>query len=285
MVRPVFLTVARVSPMADREPLPNRRNPPVTEHLRLTIDAGVARLLIDRPAKHNAFDQAMWSAFPALVRAAMDDATVRLLIVQAAKPGAFSAGADIGEFAHSTGDPAWRKANQAAIRDTFVTLSRAPKPTLAVVDGDCIGGGCGIALACDLRIASSRARFGITPAKLGLVYPLHDTKLLVDLVGPAQARWMLYTGALLSAAEAARIGLVQQLSANLDADVAAYANAVVAASPHSQRATKAIVARILAGAVDDDPDSAAQFDAAFDRPDFREGVGAFLAKRKPRFGA
>jgi enoyl-CoA hydratase/carnithine racemase len=256
----------------------------VSDHLRLTVTAGVARLQIDRPAKRNAFDQAMWGAFPGLVRAAMDDASARLLIVEAAVPGPFCAGADIAEFATASADPAWRKANQAAIRATQVTLARAEKPTLAVIDGDCIGGGCGIALACDLRIASPRARLGITPAKLGLVYPLHDTKLLVDLVGPAQARWMLYTGALLSAAEAARIGLVQQLTDDLDGDVAAFAAAVVASSPHSQAATKAIIARILAGETDDNPDSSAQFDAAFEGPDFHEGVTAFLAKRKPNFG-
>ncbi|MGL4541786.1 MAG: enoyl-CoA hydratase-related protein [Polymorphobacter sp.] len=257
----------------------------MTDNLRLEIKSGVARLLIDRPAKRNAFDQAMWAAFPALVRAAMDDASVRLLIVQAAVPGPFCAGADIGEFASASADPAWRRANQAAIRATQVTLARAEKPTLAVVDGDCIGGGCGIALACDLRIASARARFGITPAKLGLVYPLHDTRLLVDVVGPAQARRMLYTGALLDAAEATRIGLVQVLADDLDAAVAEFAAGIIGSSGHSQRLSKAIIARIIAGETDDDPASTALFDAAFTGADFREGVSAFLAKRKPNFGA
>ena len=79
---------------------------------------------------------------------------------------------------------------------------RRRKPTIAVIDGDCIGGGCGIALACDMRIAGPAARFGITPAKLGLVYPLHDTKLLVDAVGPSQAKRILFTGQILPADEA-----------------------------------------------------------------------------------
>jgi enoyl-CoA hydratase/carnithine racemase len=227
----------------------------------------------------------MWSAFPGLVRAAMDDRSVRLLIVQAAVPGPFCAGADIGEFARASADPAWRRTNQAAIRSSFVTLARAEKPTLAAVDGDCIGGGCGIALACDLRISSARGRFGITPAKLGLVYPLHDTRLLVDVVGPAQARRMLFTGALLDAAEATRIGLVQLLAADLDAAVADYAASIVGSSGHSQRMSKAIIARIITGETDDDPASSAQFDAAFTGADFREGVSAFLAKRKPNFDA
>ena len=225
----------------------------------------------------------MWAAFPGLVERALGDASVRLLIVASAHPGPFCAGADIGEFAAASRDPAWRAANQAAIRATQVTLARATIPTLAAVDGDCIGGGCGIALACDVRIASPRARFGITPAKLGLVYPLHDTKLLVNLVGPSHAKRLLFTGALIGASEALRLGLVQQVADDLDAAVAGFADQVRAASGASQRATKAIVARILGGVTDDDAASAAGFDAAFDGADFAEGVSAFLAKRSPRF--
>lgn len=255
----------------------------MTAPLRLDIEAGIARLLIDRADKRNAFSQAMWSAFPGLVDAAMAHPDVRVLIVQAATPGAFCAGADIAEFAACAADPEWRRANGAAIRATQVTLARAPKPTLAVVDGDCIGGGCGIALACDLRIASPRARFGITPARLGLVYPLHDTRLLVDLVGPSHAKRLLYTAELIDAAEAHRIGLVQMLSADLDAAVADHVTRLLAGSPHTQRATKAIVARILSGVTDDDRGSAGQFDAAFEGRDFAEGVAAFLGKRPPNF--
>ncbi len=252
--------------------------------LRLEIADGVAQLLIDRPAKHNAMDLAMWEAFPGCVDRAMADPAVRLLIVRSATPGLFCAGADIGEFARSSGDADWRAANQTAIRATQITLARAPKPTVALVDGDAVGGGCGIALACDLRIASPRARFGITPAKLGLVYPLHDTRLLVDLVGPAQAKRLLFSAMLIDAAEALRIGLVQQVADDAAAAVAAFAAAVLAASPASQRATKAIVQRIVEGAHDDDASSAAGFDAAFTGADFAEGVAAFLGRRKPVFG-
>jgi enoyl-CoA hydratase/carnithine racemase len=181
------------------------------------------------------------------------------------------------------GGPAWRKRNQAAIRRTQVTLARAPKPTIAAVDGDCIGGGCGLALACDLRVASPRARFGITPAKLGLVYPLHDTKLLVDVVGPAQAKRLLYTAGLIDAREAHRIGLVDILADDLASAVGELTTSIAAASPHSQRASKAIIRRILDGTVDDDPASSTEFDDAFQGEDFREGVAAFLGKRAPRF--
>jgi enoyl-CoA hydratase/carnithine racemase len=227
--------------------------------------------------------QAMWEALPGHVAAAMSDPAVRLLHVGSATPGMFCAGADIGEFATASTDPAWRARNQAAIRATQLALARAPKPTLAIIDGDAVGGGCGIAMACDLRIASPRARLGITPAKLGLVYPLHDTRLLVDLVGVGQARRLLYSAALIDAAEALRIGLVEMVADDLAGAVAAFTASVLAQSPASQRASKAIIQRIVEGAHDDDAGSAAGFDAAFEGADFAEGVAAFVEKRQPIF--
>ncbi len=255
----------------------------VDETLRLECEGPIARLLIDRAAKRNALDQAMWERLPQLVEKAMALREVRVLVLTSAAPGLFCAGADISEFAALSRDADWRQRNQAAIRRTQVTLARAPKPTIAAVDGDCIGGGCGLALACDMRVASRHARFGITPAKLGLVYPLHDTKLLIDVVGPAQAKRLLFTAGLLDAPEAQRIGLVDILADDLSAAVDELTQAIAAVSPHSQRASKAIIRRILDGATDDDPASSADFDMAFEGADFREGVAAFLEKRKPNF--
>jgi enoyl-CoA hydratase/carnithine racemase len=247
--------------------------------LRLETSGPVAHLLIDRAAKRNAITQAMWEQFPALIVQAMRDDAVRVLILRAAEPGAFSAGADIAEFAAGARDPNWRARNQAAIASAQSTLSRAPKPTIAFVEGDCVGGGCGLAVACDLRVATSAARFGITPAKLGLVYSLHDTKLLVDLVGPAQAKRILFTAELLDAREAHRIGLVDFV----DADPPALAERIAANSPHTAREAKAMVRRILDGQAHDDAVTAQLFGDAFTLPDFEEGVSAFLDKRAPRF--
>lgn len=247
--------------------------------LRLENNGAIAQLLIDRAAKRNAITQEMWEALPGLIDQAMGEDSIRVLIVRAAEPGAFSAGADIAEFGAGARDPEWRARNQAAIAMAQLTLSRAPKPTVAYVEGDCVGGGCGLAIACDLRVATSTARFGITPAKLGLVYSLHDTKLLVDLVGPAQAKRILFTAGLIDAAEAHRIGLIDLL----DADPLALADTIATNSSHTAREAKAMVRRILDGQTHDDTTTSGLFADAFTLPDFEEGVAAFLKKRAPRF--
>ena len=136
-----------------------------------------------------------------------------------------------------------------------------------------------MALACDIRVATLKARFGITPAKLGLVYPLHDTKLLVDLVGPGQAKRILYTGDLLSAEEALRIGLIDLIADHPDDLLAG----ITANSLHSQRQSKKIMRRILDDQADDDEATLAMFADAFEGADFKEGVAAFLGKRKAVF--
>ncbi|WP_417619560.1 enoyl-CoA hydratase/isomerase family protein [Parasphingorhabdus sp.] len=252
--------------------------------LRLEKNGKIAHLLIDRPDKRNAFTQKMWELFPALLADAMADDAVRVLTVNASKKdSAFCAGADIGEFGAGSTDPEWRVRNQAAIGKLQHELAQAPKPTIAVIDGDCVGGGCGIALACDIRVAGPRARFGITPAKLGLVYPLHDTKLLVDAVGPSQAKRILFAGQILPADEALRIGLITILADEPYVEAMALADTMASVSSHSQRMSKAIIKRILDGQADDDADSRALFDSAFESDDFKEGVSAFLDKRKPEF--
>jgi len=251
--------------------------------IRLEKRGAVAHLLIDRAAKRNAFTQEMWEVLPQRLGEAMADAAVRAVILRSAEAGAFCAGADIAEFGAGALDPAWRARNQDAIRRAEYELARAEKPVIAAVDGDCVGGGCGLAIACDLRVASPRARFGITPAKLGLVYSLHDTKLLVDLVGPAQAKRILFTAQLLGAEEAQRIGLIEIVDGDPVAAAEALAGTVATASSFSVRNTKKMVRRILDGQSDDDAETRALFDAAFSGEDFAEGVAAFLEKRKARF--
>ena len=248
--------------------------------LRLETNGPIAHLLIDRADKRNAFEMGMWEAMPDLLDQAARNSDLRLLLIRAAQSGPFCAGADIKELLANKDDTAWRARNQAAINRVQFELTRHPLPTLAFIEGDCIGGGCGIALACDLRVATQSARFGITPAKLGLVYPLHDVKLLTDLVGPGQAKRILYTGNLIDADEALRIGLVEQV-ANDPADLV---DAMMAASPYSIRETKRFMRRVLDGQSQDDEETLRIFTTAFTGPDFLEGTTAFVEKRKPEFG-
>jgi enoyl-CoA hydratase/carnithine racemase len=248
-------------------------------NLRLERDGPIGRILIDRADKRNAFNQAMWEQFPVLLGAALIDRAIRVVVVQSATPGMFCAGADITELMIHKDNAAWREANQAAINRTQHELARFAKPTIAFINGDCVGGGCGIALACDIRVATADSRIGITPAKLGLVYPLHDTKLLVDLVGPGQAKKILFTGELLPAAEALRVGLIELI----DENPASLVRQIAENSAYSTHEIKGFVRRILDGQADDDLETKRVFADAFTRPDFVEGTTAFAEKRKPEF--
>lgn len=247
--------------------------------LRLERDGPIGRILIDRPEKRNAFNQEMWELFPVLLGAASIDRAIRVVVVQSATPGTFCAGADVSELMAHKDNAAWREANQAAINRTQHELARFAKPTIAFIDGDCVGGGCGIALACDIRVATATSRLGITPSKLGLVYPLHDTKLLFDLIGPGQAKKMLFTGELLSAEDAMRIGLIEIIDDNANA----LARQIADNSAHSTHEIKAFIRRIIDGQSDDDLETKRIFAEAFTKPDFLEGTAAFLEKRKPKF--
>jgi enoyl-CoA hydratase/carnithine racemase len=244
--------------------------------IRLDTSGTFAHLLLDRAEKRNAMTTAMFAAVPELLTEAGD---ARVLILTSATGELFCAGADIGELSANADSLAWRQENQRAINAAQYALARAPFATIAFIDGDCVGGGCGLAMACDLRVASARARFGITPAKLGLVYPLHDTKLLVDLVGPGAAKRILFTSALIDAEEALRIGLIDVI-ADSPYPLAAQ---IADKSPHSIREAKTMVRRILDGQAEDDAETLGIFADAFTGDDFAEGVAAFLAKRPAVF--
>jgi enoyl-CoA hydratase/carnithine racemase len=244
----------------------------------------VATLTINRPDRLNAVTFAMFSRLPALLAEAEAAGGVRVLVLRGAGRKSFSAGADISEFETARTTP-----EQAAVYDDAVlaaeeALATFPAPTIAAIHGHCYGGGCALALACDLRFASSGARFAITPAKLGIVYPLRATKRLVDAVGPSRAKFILMSGIDIDAARAAAIGLVDEVDDDVDAAVADFAAILAARSGVTQRAAKQTVARVLNGATADDDAQAALRDASLASPDYAEGVRAFLERRPPKFG-
>jgi enoyl-CoA hydratase len=248
-------------------------------------DGDVAWLVIDRPDKHNAMSQAMWEALPGIAAQVEADPAIKVVVVKGAVAKAFSAGADISEFEALNNDKALRDANRAAITNGLRALTRISKPTVAMVRGICMGGGCAIALTCDIRFASPEARFGIPPAKLGLAYSLEDMKQLVDVVGPSHAKSMMFTGRAVQADEALTIGLVNAVHA-LDAieeETRAFAATVARNSQYSVRALKKVIGLIADGVEDETEESWKLVLGAYEGEDYREGVAAFLGKRPPRF--
>ncbi len=253
--------------------------------LQVAVDGPIGTIALNRPGKRNAMTQAMWQAFPVALQALNDASDVKVIVLMSSTPGFFCAGADIDEFAAFARDPTWRQANHRAIGQTQLALARAPKPTIAQIAGVCVGGSCGLANACDFRIAASDARLGITPAKLGLVYSLHDTKLLVDLVGASAAKLVLFTGRLFTAEQALAMGWVNGVVAlpELASEVKNLALEMAQNSQHSIHHAKTIVRDIQDGVSADDANHVKLFFDAFDGADHQAGVDAFLAKRKPVF--
>jgi len=244
-----------------------------------------AVLKLNRPDKRNALNLDMWRRMADLLAEAESDPEVRLLVITGAGH-AFTAGADISEMEAVFEDKTIAKTIAQVTYDSQKALYRFPKPTIAMLRGACIGGGCGIALCCDFRFADTTAKLGITPGKLGLVYSLADTKRLFDAVGPSSAKDILYTGRILTAEEALKISLIDRLSEpeNLDTEVQFFADQICAASQFSARATKAIVQKILEGSRDDTAETRQLFIDAFSGDDFHEGFTAFIEKRKPEYG-
>jgi enoyl-CoA hydratase/carnithine racemase len=251
--------------------------------LRLDVHDDHAVLTIHRPAKRNAITLAMWLALPDAA-AAFAASPAKVLVLRGAE-GCFAAGADIGEFETVYATRESTAAYGAAVAGGVGAIAGLVKPTLALIEGACVGGGLALALACDLRLAAQNARLAITPAKLGLSYSLEDTKRLVDAVGPSAAKDILFTGRLVGAEEALRLGLIDAVhpAETIEAATLAKATAIAAASQHSVRGVKATVAMILAGQATDTDATRAAFVNSTEGPDFQEGRTAFLAKRSPVF--
>ncbi|WP_406499364.1 enoyl-CoA hydratase-related protein [Streptomyces sp. NBC_00846] len=244
------------------------RTEPRLEH---TVADGVATVVISNPAKRNAMTAPMWSVLPGLLERLAVDPAVRMLVLTGAG-NTFCAGADISSLLDPAGDP------QALSVAAEESLAAFPRPTLAAIRGYCVGGGSQLAAACDLRFAEEGASFGVTPAKLGIVYPASSTRRLVALTGPATAKHLLFSGELIDTARALRTGLVDEVlpAGELDKRVDAYARTLAARSQLTQAAAK----EFAAGRADRDAHWAEQ---ARRSGDTAEGVAAFLERRAPRF--
>ena len=256
-----------------------------TQAITLKREGAIGFLLLNRPKKKNALSEKMWAAIPVAVARLNSDKSVRVIILTSSTEGMFSAGADIAELEVIAASPERRESNRRAIQNAQKALADSPKPTIAQISGACMGGGCGLALHCDMRFATDASRYGITPAKLGIVYPLSDTRQLIQLIGPAKAKSMLFTGRVLKADEALAIGLVDEIhsEATLAEKTEAFAKQIAAVSQFSVRTMKKTIGAILNGQVDEDETSTALFKKAQEGEDAAEGIRAFLEKRPANF--
>lgn len=251
--------------------------------LLLSRQAGVATVTLHRPDKHNAIHLAMWQALAPLMASLGADPEVDAVVFRGQRGGPFSAGADISEFTTLRSTPESAEVYGEAVTSGERAVLECPKPTLAVVEGFAIGGGAQLALACDLRLCAPDARFGITPAKLGIVYALQSTARLVEVVGSAWASWILMTGDLVDAHTALQIGLVHEVTSDLDARAAALTATLSSRARVSLLGAKALVRKAAAGQRDEDEDVRRHYHDSLHGPEYAEGVRAFLDKRSPDF--
>ncbi len=246
-------------------------------------DNGVAVLTINRPAKRNALTLRMWAELPGLLAGLARDSRVRALLLTGAGD-TFSAGADIAELRTVYADPDSADAYHATNVAAEEALAAFSRPTIAAIRGACVGGGCQLAIACDLRLAEAGARLGITPAKLGVVYPAVPTARLVRLVGPARAKYLLFSAELVSAERAELFGLVDEVvpAGDLPERALALAATIAGRSTLTLGAAKDVANAVAAGG---DPHAVVEPWERRSRlaPDVQEGLAAFVQRRAPRF--
>lgn len=256
----------------------------MTRGLTLTRHGEIAELVINQPSRRNAMSFEMWAALPQLAAEVDADESVKVLVVRGAGEH-FSAGADISEFEARRANAEGARRYSEHVEHAAHCLGEMRKPSLAMIQGFCLGGGCEIALACDLRFAASTAKLGITPAKLGLVYSFSSTRQLVNAVGASFAKYMLFSGARLDAQEALRVRLVDQVLGpdRLEAETYEFARVICSRSQVSVRGAKRIIEKIAAGMDAADEEAARLAIEAVESEDYKEGVRAFLDKREPVF--
>lgn len=245
----------------------------------------IATVILNRPKSHNAITIGMYTGLPGVVSELDEDSAVKVVVLRGAGEKSFASGADISEFEKERGNATSARNYNERVAEAEHAIEGLKKPTIAMIHGYCIGGGAGLALACDIRFADTKGRFAITPGKLGLVYSLESSKRVVDLVGPARAKWILLSGLQIPADRALSLGLFDELSSpeELEQFTYEFAETVCSRAQFSVRAGKEMVRRITLGQVQDDEDTINIRNSSFDTEDFAEGVKAFLAKRPPNF--
>jgi enoyl-CoA hydratase/carnithine racemase len=255
---------------------------------RLLVErrGGVGWIVFDQPARRNAINTAMWRGIAPAMKQHDADPQVRCVAFRGTGSEAFSAGADISEFETIRSKDSAVAEYDGLLDQVLHAIQDSRKPSVAMIHGFCMGGGLEVALACDLRYCGAGAQFGIPAAKLGLAYNVEGHKRLLETVGHARAREIMFLGRRYSAAEALAMGLVHQVmeDARLEAQVGEILNTLSENAPLAIANSKTIIEEYVksAGAPDH-----ARMQAAIERcaksADYKEGRRAFMEKRKPAF--
>jgi enoyl-CoA hydratase/carnithine racemase len=255
------------------------------ENLFVEIKNSIATMYINRPEKKNALTYEMWSRIPDILQDLENNEDVKLLIIRGIDETAFAAGADVNEFSTLRSTAVGESLYNQTVTRAESALANFSKPTISMIQKYCIGGGCILALATDLRFASESSMFAITPSKLGMVYPFSSTKKLVDLIGPARAKDILFSGRELNVYEAYSFRLVDRIYA--DEEIATktydYAEMLVKRSQKTVKSAKKIIDHIKNGMDEETEEIRELVDSSYLSSDYKEGVKAFLEKRAPKF--
>jgi len=237
----------------------------------------------DHQARRNAMTIAMWKSLPGVCAELQNDDSIRVVILRGAGLHAFVSGADISEFSddYRPGTAAYNEMVSVA----YAAVSGIAKPTIAQIDGFCVGGGLAIAANADFRIAADNSQFGLPPARLGVGYSPTGIGALVDLVGPAAVNEMVFTADLIDSDTAARWGLVNHVVpvAELGGFVESKALSIAQRAPMSQHAAKLAVRAHLDSTDGNHAAAEAAAESCLTSADYREGIVAFNEKRAPRF--
>ena len=259
----------------------------MAETILLERSGAIATVIFNRPQRRNAITYEMWHQIQRILLDLKADSQVRVIVFRGAGEEAFSAGADISEFATHRNNAAKAGLYNAAFDGAMDMAEAVGKPTICLIKGACVGGGCEFTTACDVRIAADNARFGVPIARLGLPVGFREMRRLVRLIGPAKTMELLLTAELIPATEAYRLGLVNHVVPLQEVDAFTYALAekIAALAPVVHRVHKEILQIVLENPALHGLSPAQQALAVlpFDTEDFQEGWRAFLEKRPPRF--
>jgi enoyl-CoA hydratase/carnithine racemase len=244
---------------------------------------GVAVVTINRPEKRNALSLAMWRDLDRVFRELQDRSEIRAVILTGAG-GNFCAGADISEFNEVRDGLEAGRAYDATTEATNIAIRDFPLPTIAAISGFAVGGGCGLALSCDFRVASPAARMGIPVARLGIMYTALECELLYRQVGLSDAKRVLYSGRFFGVEECARMHLVDIVAPDALEAALGLAREFVSNAPLSVRGSKFVLEALTAGtAAVRAPEISALIDGTLESSDYLEARRAFQEKRAPVF--